>query len=63
MEKFMHEAFLVLHDQKRYLKAHRDIYNAIKQKDPKTASGLMKKHISDVQKDLQQYYRVMKRKG
>lgn len=59
MEKFMHEAFLVLHDQKRYLKAHRDIYEAIAQHNPKTASGLMKKHIRDVQKDLQQYYRVM----
>jgi hypothetical protein len=23
------------------------------------ASGLMKKHIQDVQKDLKQYYRVM----
>ncbi len=59
MEKFMHEAFLVLHDQKRYLKAHRDIYEAIAQKNPKMASGLMKKHIQDVQKDLQQYYRVV----
>ncbi len=63
MEKFMHEAFLVLHDQKRYLKAHRDIYQAIAQKDPKMASALMKKHIQDVQKDLQQYYRVMNKKG
>jgi GntR family transcriptional repressor for pyruvate dehydrogenase complex len=59
MEKFMHEAFLVLHDQKRYLKAHRDIFTAIKQKNLKMASGLMKKHIQDVQKDLKQYYRVM----
>lgn len=59
MEKFMHEAFLVLHDQKRYLKAHRDIYNAIKQKNPLKASGLIKKHIADVQRDLKQYYRVM----
>ncbi len=59
MEKFMHEAFLVLHDQKRYLKAHRDIYQAVTQRDPAMASGLMKKHIADVQKDLQQYYRVM----
>ena len=58
MEKFMHEAFLVLHDQKRYLKAHRDIYNAIKKKDPLKASSLIKKHIADVQKDLKQYYRV-----
>jgi GntR family transcriptional repressor for pyruvate dehydrogenase complex len=63
MEKFMHEAFIVLHDQKRYLKAHRDIYQAIKHKDPKMASGLMKKHIQDVQKDLQQYYRVVNKKG
>ena len=63
MEKFMHEAFLVLHDQKRYLKAHRDIYNAIEQKDPKKASSLMEKHISDVQIDLQQYYRVVNKKG
>ena len=63
MEKFMHEAFLVLHDQKRYLKAHRDIYNAIKKKDPLKASSLMKKHIADVQKDLQQYYRVVNKKG
>ncbi len=59
MEKFMHEAFLVLHDQKRYLKAHRDIFEAIKQKNPKKASSLIKKHIMDVQKDLQQYYRVV----
>jgi GntR family transcriptional repressor for pyruvate dehydrogenase complex len=59
MEKFMHEAFLVLHDQKRYLKAHRDIYDAIKKKDSLKASSLMKKHIADVQKDLKQYYRVM----
>ncbi|MDH4219843.1 MAG: FadR family transcriptional regulator [Candidatus Aminicenantes bacterium] len=59
MEKFMHEAFLVLHDQKRYLKAHRGIFEAIKQKNPKKASSLMKKHIMDVQKDLQQYYRVV----
>jgi DNA-binding FadR family transcriptional regulator len=59
----MHEAFLVLHDQKRYLKAHRDIYEAIAQRNPKTASALMKKHIADVQKDLQQYYRVMDKKG
>jgi GntR family transcriptional repressor for pyruvate dehydrogenase complex len=63
MEKFMHEAFLVLHDQKRYLKAHRDIYEAIAERNPKTASGLMKKHIADVQKDLKQYYRVMDKKG
>jgi GntR family transcriptional repressor for pyruvate dehydrogenase complex len=59
IEKFMHEAFLVLHDQKRYLKAHTDIFHAIAKKNPKTASTLMKKHIQDVQKDLQQYYRVM----
>ncbi len=59
MEKFMHEAFLVLHDQKRYLKAHNDIFEAIKQKNPKKASDLMKKHIRDVQKDLEQYYRVV----
>jgi GntR family transcriptional repressor for pyruvate dehydrogenase complex len=59
MEKFMHEAFLVLHDQKRYLKAHRDIFEAIEQKNPKKASSLIKKHIMDVQKDLQQYYRVV----
>jgi len=59
MEKFMHEAFLVLHDQKRYLKAHRDIFESIKQKNPKKASSLMRKHIMDVQKDLQQYYRVV----
>jgi GntR family transcriptional repressor for pyruvate dehydrogenase complex len=59
IEKFMHEAFFVLHDQKRYLKTHRDIFEAIKQKDPGKASGLMKKHIRDVQKDLQQYYRVI----
>jgi len=63
MEKFMHEAFLILHDQKRYLKAHRDIYNAIKKKDPLKASSLIKKHIADVQKDLQQYYRVTNKKG
>ncbi|UCE40973.1 MAG: FadR family transcriptional regulator [Candidatus Aminicenantes bacterium] len=63
MEKFMHEAFLVLHDQKRYLKAHRDIFNAIKKKDPLKASSLMKKHIADVQKDLRQYYRVVNKKG
>jgi GntR family transcriptional repressor for pyruvate dehydrogenase complex len=63
MEKFMHEAFLVLHDQKRYLKAHRDIYEAIAERNPRTASGLMKKHIADVQKDLQQYYRVMDKTG
>ena len=63
MEKFMHEAFLILHDQKRYLKAHRDIYNAIKKKDPLKASSLIKKHIADVQKDLQQYYRVTDKKG
>jgi GntR family transcriptional repressor for pyruvate dehydrogenase complex len=62
MEKFMHEAFLVLHDQKRYLKAHRNIYEAISQRNPKMASGLMKKHIADVQKDLQQYYRVVNKK-
>lgn len=61
MEKFMHEAFLVLHDQKRYLKAHRDIYEAIKQKNPQKASRVMKKHIQDVQKDLKQYYRVIDR--
>jgi GntR family transcriptional repressor for pyruvate dehydrogenase complex len=59
MGKFMHEAFLVLHDQKRYLKDHRDIYEAIKQKNPQKASRVMKKHILDVQKDLQQYYRVI----
>jgi GntR family transcriptional repressor for pyruvate dehydrogenase complex len=59
MEKFMHEAFLVLHDQKRYLKAHRGIFEAIEQKNPKKASSLIKKHIMDVQKDLQQYYRVV----
>jgi GntR family transcriptional repressor for pyruvate dehydrogenase complex len=59
MENFMHEAFLVLHDQKRDLKAHKDIYRAVKRKDPQMASKLMKKHIQDVQKDLQQYYRVM----
>lgn len=59
MEKFMHEAFLVLHDQKRYLKDHRDIYEAIKQKNPQKASRVMKKHILDVQKDLKQYYRVI----
>ena len=63
MEKFMHEAFLILHDQKRYLKAHRDIFNAIKKKDPLKASSLIKKHIADVQKDLQQYYRVTNKKG
>jgi len=63
MEKFMHEAFFVLHDQKRYLKSHRDIYNAIKKKDPLKASSLIKKHIADVQKDLQQYYRVVNKKG
>ena len=62
MEKFMHEAFLILHDQKRYLKAHRDIFNAIKKKDPLKASSLIKKHIADVQKDLQQYYRVTNKK-
>jgi len=62
MEKFMHEAFFVLHDQKRYIKAHRDIYNAIKKKDSIKASSLMKKHIADVQKDLQQYYRVVDKK-
>jgi GntR family transcriptional repressor for pyruvate dehydrogenase complex len=61
MERFMHEAFLVLHDQKRYLKDHRDIYGAIAQHNPKMASALMKKHIHDVQKDLQQYYRVLKK--
>jgi GntR family transcriptional repressor for pyruvate dehydrogenase complex len=59
MEKFMHEAFLVLHDQKRYLKSHRDIYEAIKQKNPQKASRAMKKHIQDVQKDLKQFYRVI----
>ncbi len=59
MEKFMHEAFLVLHDQKRYLKAHRDIYEAIKQRNSQKASILMKKHILDVKKDLQQYYRII----
>ncbi len=63
MEKFMHEAFLVLHDQKRYLKAHREIYIAIEQKKTIKASALMKKHIADVQKDLQQYYRVLNKKG
>jgi GntR family transcriptional repressor for pyruvate dehydrogenase complex len=62
MEKFMHEAFLVLHDEKRYLKAHRSLYEAIKQKDPKKASSLMRKHIMDVQKDLQQYYRVVNKR-
>lgn len=59
MEKFMHEAFLILHDQKRYLKSHRDIFEAIKQKNPQKASRAMKKHIQDVQRDLQQYYRVI----
>jgi len=63
MEKFMHEAFLVLHDQKRYLKAHRDIFEAVADKDPGRAASLMRKHILDVQKDLQRYYRVLNKKG
>jgi GntR family transcriptional repressor for pyruvate dehydrogenase complex len=62
MEKFMHEAFLVLHDEKRYLKDHRALYQAIKNKDSKKASSLMRKHIMDVQEDLQQYYRIVSKR-
>lgn len=58
LEKFAKESFAVLPDlQQRSLNFHKEIYQAIKDRDVKKAREHMKRHILDIQEKLEDYFR------
>jgi DNA-binding FadR family transcriptional regulator len=48
---------------KRSLKFHQNIYQAIKDRSRSKAISQMEKHISDVQRAIQEYYRNQDQSG
>jgi len=58
MEQYMRESFHLLpYMLKRSLKFHQNIYQAVKVGSRSKAISQMEKHISDVQRAIQEYYR------
>ncbi len=58
MEQYMRESFHLLpYMLKRSLKFHQNIYQAVKDRSRSKAISQMEKHISDVQRAIQEYYR------
>lgn len=63
MEQYMRESFHLLpYMLERSLKFHQNIYQAIKGGSRSKAVSQMEKHILDVQKAIQQYYRDQEQK-
>jgi DNA-binding FadR family transcriptional regulator len=64
MEQYMRESFHLLPWMlERSLKFHRNIYQAVKGGSRSKAVSQMKKHILDVQRAIQQYYRDQEQKA
>jgi GntR family transcriptional repressor for pyruvate dehydrogenase complex len=64
MEQYMRESFHLLpYMVKRSLKFHQNIYQAIKDRNHSRAISQMEKHISDVQRAIQEYYRDQNQRG
>ncbi len=64
MEQYMRESFHLLpYMLERSLKFHQNIYQAIKGGSRSKAVSQMKKHILDVQRAIQQYYRDQEQKA
>ena len=64
LEQFIQETFSVLPGLlKRSLKFHVNIYLAIKDRDSKKAVDHMKRHMEDIQRALEQYYEIAKKKA
>jgi GntR family transcriptional repressor for pyruvate dehydrogenase complex len=64
MEQYMRESFhLFPYMLRRSLKFHRNIHQAVKGGSRSKAVSQMEKHISDVQRALQQYYRDQNEKA
>jgi len=64
MEQYMRESFHLLpYMLERSLKFHQNIYQAVKGRSRSKATSQMKKHILDVQRAIQQYYRDQEQKA
>ena len=64
MEQYMRESFHLLPWMlERSLKFHQNIYQAVKSGSRSKAAFQMKKHILDVQRAIQQYYREKEQKA
>lgn len=64
MEQWMRESISVIPGLlERSMKAHRNIYEAIRDRNQKKAAAAMRRHISDFQISLETYYKITGRKG
>jgi len=64
MEQWMHESVSVLPGLlDRSIRAHRAIYQAIRDRDRRKAVSNMKKHILDLQNSLEVYYKITRKDG
>ena len=63
MEQWMRESISVIPGLlERSMKAHRTLYEAIRERNQKKAAATMRRHISDFQISLERYYEVTGRK-